>query len=55
MNLKQKIKNSGIKQKKIAEKLNLSPEYFNQMLNGHVAMSADIEIKVNELLLKITL
>lgn len=54
MDLKQKIINSGIKQIKIAEKLGITPEYLNLMLNGKIDMSEHIRNKINELLSKVT-
>ena len=55
MNLKERIKKSGIKQVKIAEVLGLTPEYLNLMINGKQIMSEDIRNKINELLSKVTL
>lgn len=55
MNLKDTIKEKGLKQKKIAKTIGLSPEYLNQMLNGKMAMSPDIEQKIKDILIKVAI
>lgn len=55
MSLKEKIFNAGFKQKFIAEKIGITPEHLNQMLNGKISMSEDIRNKINELLSKVSL
>lgn len=53
MNLKEKIEKSGLKQKFVAEKLGITPEHFNQMVNGRVTMPEKVRNEVNELLSKV--
>lgn len=51
--LKQKIKDCGLKQKFVAEKVGLSEAYFAMMINGQVDMPEQIRNSVNNLLQKI--
>lgn len=53
--LKQRIKDSGLKQKFVAEKVGVSEAYFAMMINGQVEMPEIVRNKVNELLKKVTL
>lgn len=53
--LKQRIIDSGLKQKFVADKVGVSEAYFAMMLNGNASMPEDIRNKVNELLKKVTI
>jgi len=53
MTLKERINEAGIKQKKVAEKIGLSPEHLNLLLNGKLDMPEDIRNKINDLLSKV--
>lgn len=55
MNLKEKISKSGLKQKFIAEKIGLTAEHLNLLLNNPEKMSEEIRNKINELLSKVAL
>jgi plasmid maintenance system antidote protein VapI len=48
--LKIYIEETGIKQKKIAEKLNVSEVHLSYVLNAHREISPDLEIKINQLI-----
>jgi len=50
MNLREKIKASGLKQKFIAEKLGLSEAHLTMMLNGKATMPEFIRNDLNTLL-----
>ena len=49
MNLLEMVKESGLKQTYIAEKLGVTRQYFNQMLNGTKPMLEKYERQVKEL------
>lgn len=51
--LKEKIKQSGLKQNFIAKKLGIGDTHLTMMLNGNATMPEDIRNKINELLLKV--
>lgn len=51
--LKRKIKESGFKQKFIAEKVGVSEAHFTMMLNGNAVMPESIRNTVNSLLQKV--
>lgn len=55
MDLKQKIFDAGLKQKFIAEKIGITPEHLNMMLNGKITLSEEIRNKINDLLSKVNL
>lgn len=55
MDLKLKINQSGLKQKFIAEKIGITPEHLNQMLNGKITLSEEIRNKINDLLSKVNI
>lgn len=52
--LKEKIEASGLKQKFIAEKVNVGESHLTMMLNGKATMPEDVRNKINELLTKVT-
>lgn len=54
MKLKEKILQSGLKQKFVAKSVGLSPEHFNLMLNEKADMPESVRNKVNELLTKVS-
>lgn len=53
--LKEKIKESGLKQNFIADKCGVGHSHFSMMLNGSVTMPESVRNKINELLLKVTI
>lgn len=55
MNLQEKIKESGLRQNFLADKLGLSKSHFNQMIKGTATMPEHIRNKLNELLSKVLL
>lgn len=50
MNFDLAIKEKGIKKRKLAEKLGITPVHFSYILRGHKPMTADIENKLKLLL-----
>ncbi len=52
--LKQKIKDSGLKQKFVAEKVGVSEAHFAMMINGQANMPEIVRNKVTELLKIVT-
>lgn len=51
--LKQRIKNSGLKQKFIAEKVGVGDTHLTMMLNGNAIMSNEVHKKIVDLLAKV--
>lgn len=54
MNLREKIKASGLKQKFIAEKVGISESHLTMMLNENASMPEIVRNKINDLLKKVT-
>lgn len=52
--LKEKIKQSGLKQGFIADKIGVGASHLTMMLNGNATMPEDIRNKINQLLSKVT-
>lgn len=52
--LKQRIKDSGLKQRFIAEKLGIGETHLTMMLNGNATMPETVRNAINELLTKVT-
>lgn len=52
--LKRKIKESGLKQKFIAEKVGISEAHFTMMLNENAVMPEAVRNSINSLLQKVT-
>lgn len=52
--LKERIRQSGLKQVFIAEKLGIGSSHLTMMLSGNAVMPEDIRNKINELLKKVT-
>lgn len=50
--LKEKIKQSGLKQQFIADKIGVGSSHLTMMLNENAKMSEDIQVKINSLLKK---
>lgn len=48
--LRQTLDNRGLKQNAIARKIGVSTAYFNQVLNGQTALSANVAIKASQVL-----
>lgn len=51
--LKQKIKDSGLKQKFIAEKIGISEAHLTMMLNNNATMPEKVRNGINDILLKV--
>ena len=50
MLLKEKIKNKGIKQTWIAEKIGISKSLLHHYLSGHTSIPNDVETKIRRLI-----
>jgi len=51
--LKEKIRQSGLKQGFIADKVGVGPSHLTMMLNGNATMPEDVRNKINQLLDKV--
>jgi len=48
--LKEKIKQSGLKQGFIADKIGVGASHLTMMLNGNATMTAETELAINKIL-----
>ncbi len=46
MDFKERIKNRGIKKKKVAEDIGITPEHLSRVLNGKMVMTKEVEEKL---------
>lgn len=50
MDFKEKIKSSGLKKQKIAEKLGITKEHLSRVLNQKSKMTIEMEYRLNNIL-----
>jgi plasmid maintenance system antidote protein VapI len=50
MDFKQRIKDKGIKKKKVAEEIGCTPEHLSRVLSGKTPLSIDLEIRLKKYL-----
>lgn len=53
--LKERIKESGLKQNYIADKCGVGHAHFSMMINGTATMPEHVRNKINELLAKVSI